>query len=821
MMTKHSNSPIRPLGSPRLVARMLAVTAVTVLLAASCASDAADAPGIGDASPTASAPATSDGADGAGSADPDGDDKSMSDGNGTNAGDDGSASDGDSAGDSADTGASGQSSDESSGATAEDSGAGSENADEGSDGPDTAAVDDPDAGRDDRGTGAMASARTLERFDGCGPMLEYLRTNASAAVGPWGFGGAFGMDDAGMREEGGVMLSAATADEAAPLRAGADYSTSNVQEAGIDEPDVAKTDGRRLVIAAQNRVQVVDVSGPAPVLAGSVTLGDEWVSRLLLHGDRVLVFTDRWDALRSAAESGDGQADGSGGIQSDARIIGPESGWGPVSEAVEVDLSGAAPTIVRRLRIEGSYVSARMTDGIVRLVTSSRPHAIPWAVPERSGLVAQERAAEANREIIGATTVDDWLPSYQLTDGDGVVTDGGRLVACDSMWAPQHYAGPGTLSVTTIAFGADGLGGAIDTASILADGSTVYASSERLYVTTTEWLHWGAGLEEPDVPSLATTEIHAFDISDPAVSAYLGSATVPGTVLNQYSLSEHDGHLRIATTTAPPWGRSEVPNSESLVTVLAAGPDGLAQVGQVDGLGVGERIYAVRYLGDIAAVVTFRQVDPLYLLDLSDPAAPAVRGELKITGYSAYLHPVGSDLLLGVGQEASLEGQTLGTQVSLFDIADLADPQRIDQWTLPGGHSQVEFNALAFLYWPPEELAVLPVTQYSGDEADASPPFIGAVALGTESRRLTERARLSVADAPTRHCYESREIITRPDGTTEEGEFERHCWFDQDWDAQVVASLVVGDSLLTVTHKGLAAADLATLNQTAFLAWPR
>ena len=818
MMTKHSNSPIRPLGSPRLVARMLAVTAVTVLLAASCASDAADAPGIGDASPTASAPATSDGADGAGSADPDGDDKSMSDGNGTSAGDDRSASDGDSAGD--DAGASGQSSDESSGATAEDSGAGSENADEGSDGPDTAAVDDPDAGRDDRGTGAMASARTLERFDGCGPMLEYLRTNASAAVGPWGFGGDLGVRGLAVAE-GALAMDEAAGSAPASSQAGVDFSTSNVQEAGIDEPDAAKTDGRRLVVATHSSVQVVDVSGPSPVLTGTVTLGDDWVSRLLLHGDRVFVFVDRWDVLRPPPQS-DATADDDGTSdsgESDVRIIGPEPGWGPVSEVVEIDLSGAVPAVARRLRIDGSYVSARMIDGVVHVVTSSRPRAMPWAILGSPGIATEEQAAEANREIVAATTEDDWLPYYELSDADGAVTDAGRLVACDSTWAPSHFAGPGTLSVTSIDVAAAGLAGSIDTSSIIADGSTVYASAEHLYATTTQWHDWRAETPEPDALNLANTDIHMFDIADRASSTYLGSATVPGTVLNQYSLSEHNGHLRIATTTAPPWGRREVPNSESLVTVLAVGDGGLTQVGQIGGLGPGERIYAVRYLGDVAAVVTFREVDPLYLLDLSDPASPAVRGELKITGYSAYLHPLGDSLLLGVGQEATLDGETLGTQVSLFDIADLADPQRIDQWTLPGGHSQVEFNALAFLYWPPEQLAVLPVNQYSGDEADAAPPFIGAVALGTESRRLTERARLSVADLPTRHCYESREIVTRPDGTTEEGEFERHCWFEQDWDAQVAASLVVGDSLFTVTHKGLATTDLATLSQTAFLGW--
>ena len=118
-------------------------------------------------------------------------------------------------------------------------------------------------------------------------------------------------------------------------------------------------------------------------------------------------------------------------------------------------------------------------------------------------------------------------------------------------------------------------------------------------------------------------------------------------------------------------------DSESAVTVLREQGGRLAQIGQVGGLGRGERIYAARFLGDVGYLVTFRQVDPLYTIDLSNPAAPKVAGELKITGYSAYLHPIGEDLLLGVGQEASEQGRRLGAQVSLFDVSDPASPKRL------------------------------------------------------------------------------------------------------------------------------------------------
>ena len=654
-----------------------------------------------------------------------------------------------------------------------------------------------------------AQTAALERFSDCGAVLGYVHANAAGVVGPWGLVGGQRLEG-DVIEEGAIVADSAASGDFASLQAGVDYSTSNVQEAGIDEPDVIKTDGERIIVATQNRVQIVDVTGPEPSLAATLDLDDLWGWRLLLHGDRVLAFATRWDVIVPFEVSdNDGTAD----------VIEPEPGWGPTTEIVEIDLAQAVPAVARRLSIEGNYVSARMTDGVVRIVTSSRPRAIGWTVPEAAGIAAEEQATEANREIVASTTVDHWLPRYELTDTAGTTVDGGRLVDCDRVWAPAHYSGPGTLSVTTIDIAADGLAGSLDTTSIMSDGSTVYASPAHLYVTTTRWFNWHTQPEGPDDGTLAESEIHMFDTGDALSSPYVGSATVTGTVLNQYSMSSHEGHLRIATTTVPPWRFEGGPDSESLVTVFEVNAGGLSEVGQIGGLGVGERIFAVRYLGDIAAVVTFRQTDPLYIIDLTDPASPTVRGELKIHGYSAYLHPVGADRLLGVGQDADEEGRTLGTQVSLFDISDLDRPERIAQWTAPGGRSQVEFDALAFLYWPPTGLAVLPMNQYPSDENEGDPPFLGAVALTTVDDELSELGRFSHADPPLRKCRESREITVRPDGTEEVGPFERYCWYDVDYEARVAGSAVIAGRLYLASNKALESIELGSTERISLLRW--
>jgi uncharacterized secreted protein with C-terminal beta-propeller domain len=291
---------------------------------------------------------------------------------------------------------------------------------------------------------------------------------------------------------------------------------------------------------------------------------------------------------------------------------------------------------------------------------------------------------------------------------------------------------------------------------------------------------------EPDAPTsdiappvapepTVTTEIHRFDLDDDGAS-YAASGSVPGQVLNQWALSEHDGHLRIATTED---ATADAAASASAVRVLRQRGARLEQVGHVGDLGRGERIFAVRYAGDVGYVVTFRQIDPLYTLDLSDPTAPHVVGELKIPGYSAYLHPIGDDHLLGVGQDADRDGSVRGVQISLFDIADLAAPDRVAQVRLGRDTStDVEFDHRALLYWPDRDLVVLPVQRWSSGDSGAL--VLTADLTADPQGGLTERG-----------------FVRQPAGDQQPGVIQR--------------SLIVDDRLVTVGPSGLMVSDLDSL----------
>ena len=300
------------------------------------------------------------------------------------------------------------------------------------------------------------------------------------------------------------------------------------------------------------------------------------------------------------------------------------------------------------------------------------------------------------------------------------------------------------------------------------------------------------------------TELHAFDLTDPRRAPHVASGAVPGRLLSQWALSEHEGVLRVATTTGDPW--NEIRPSQSHVTTLEERDGRLAELGRVDGLGVTETIHAVRFIGEVGYVVTFREVDPLYTIDLSDPSDPREIGELKIPGFSNYLHPIGDGLLLGVGQDADEDtGMLEGGQVSLFDVSDLADPRRLDTLELGEGWSPVQDDHRAFLHWPATGLSVVPFQSW-GHTAEDAAERNGAVAF-TADREEGLQLERRLTHTP---------LALGEDGVG--GASEQRLW-DVSYQATVDRSLVVGDRLLTLSEAGVASHDLETLADTGWTPW--
>lgn len=618
-----------------------------------------------------------------------------------------------------------------------------------------------------------AKGTRLQAFDSCGQLLRHVKAKALPLVGPYGFGRGSAKDVVVGIGAPEAARGAQTPDAGGV--AGVDYSATNVQEEGVDEPDGVKSNGSTMFVVRGDRLVAVDVRATRPRLAGSLELEPGWGHELLLSGDRLLVLSR------------------GGRVTLDPPPV-IDSRFAPVPQETiltEIDVSRpGSMRIVRSLKLDASYVSARLVGTSVRVVTVSLvPQRLRFEGPAQPTPEAAAAATRSNRAVVAGSRIGAWLPNLEVRGRRGETLKRKPLAQCTDVRRPTVYAGLGLLTVLTVDL-RKGLA-PVDSDAVLTDGSTVYASEESLYVATQRAVPQPAS--GPDIePPKTSTAIHRFDTSDPQRAVYRGSGTVGGFLLNQWSLSEHEGVLRVVTTELPTWW-SPAPRreTETFVTTLAAREGALVQLGRVGGLGRGERVFAVRFVGTTGYVVTFRQIDPLYTIDVSQPARPRVAGELKILGYSAYLHPLGGDLLLGVGQDATPEGARLGAQASVFDVSDPKRPQRIHALPLGRGFSTVEWDHRAFLWWGRLNLAVLPLT---GAHRVGSPDFTGAVALRATRSALAEVGR--VAHPPA----------TPGGAPIGAGPVER--------------ALVARGSLYTVSQLGVRATDLVTFADRGWLGFP-
>jgi len=516
------------------------------------------------------------------------------------------------------------------------------------------------------------------------------------------------------------------------------YSGTNNQVAGVDEADIVKTDGTYIYSASWNasrtgsEVAIVRAYPPSSAALLSTIPVDAWVQGLFLDGDRLAVI------------SGGGFA---------YVLMGGPMPWVYRAETrlLVYDVSDpASPALVRNVTVSGNYMGARLIGDVATLV------------------------------------VQDYL----------YLIDNGTSVVLPTIWTDGV---PRDLTAADVGYFGDSAGSNADTIVLSVDlkGSSppafesfltrgvyqMYVSPADLYIAGVEWD------ANPDRTVVAeTSTIHKVAIGGGDVR-YVCSVRVPGTILDQFSMDEASGYLRVATTLGQ-WSQAGRPSSAAVFVF-----DGLLDpVGSLTGLAAGERIYSARFLDGRAYLVTFRQVDPLFVLDVSDPRAPKVLGQLKVPGVSDYLHPLDATHLIGVGRaDPGGTGRLHGLKVSLFDVADVAHPTEVSNVTFGSGvdewvWSEALTDHKAFLLVPDPPLVVIPAAVYTWDGTTAS-YWQGAVAISISPDK----------------GFTLKGTITHTD-SSDGADF---------WTHQVRRSLYIGDVLYTVSSGLVLGNRLDTLAEVA------
>jgi inhibitor of cysteine peptidase len=574
----------------------------------------------------------------------------------------------------------------------------------------------------------------ISKFTSYFQLQYFIETNTQSQYTKW-------------RDSGSIEFN--SRDVLAPSAEGSgdEYSSTNIQVAGVDEADIVKTDGDFIYVVSGNKTFIVEAYPPeqAQILSEIEVTGT--IAGIFVNGDRLVVFGDETPYY----------------LYDDViRLGGPTEGivWMPYylspKTFVKVyDISDRGnPQLERDISADGGYLSSRMIGDYAYVVINEPVYGQDSKV-ELPAVCSDGVEREIPATDIYYSDVADYYYSYTT------------VVAIDTQVDSKEP------TYETILVGAS---------------SNLYVSLNNIYLTVPVW--------GSDVGDGEGTSIYRIQI-DGGEMECVASGEVPGMVLNQFSMDEYNGYFRVATTT---WNEGNQNN----VYVLNMS---LNITGSVENLAPGERIYSARFMGDRCYLVTFKQIDPLFVIDLNDPYAPDVLGYLKVTGYSDYLHPYDETHVIGIGKETTDAGTFAwyqGVKISLFDVSDVSNPVEISKIEIGdrGSDSPVLWDHKAFLFDRSRNLLVMPIleakvdtTRYSEQElawAYGEPVYQGAYVFNvTLDGGIQLKGRITHVENPD---------------DLEQGYYYYYSPF------AVERSFYIGDVLYTVSQAKVVMNDLDTLD---------
>lgn len=418
--------------------------------------------------------------------------------------------------------------------------------------------------------------------------------------------------------DNGVILEESVNDAEVPESDATDtagnYGTTNVQVKGIDEDDILKNDGKHLYILSDRNLKIVDTEN------------------MTLLSDTRMSFTRNLNNPSGIYIYGDKLA-----------VVGTSRVNNPVTTFLLFDISDKTkPELIYDFSQDGNYFSSRLVDGRIILLSQYSVNCYDLELKD------------------GYTIYEDIAPSISI-NGEESTVEAPMITIL-----PQKDYYSETYTVMT-SIDLDSQKCVSKTSAVLGSGHEVYCTNDNLYIITQRYDNDNRVINL----SSTVTVIYRFSLENGIITAD-GKGEVAGRILNQFSLDEKDGYIRIATTLT----------ESNQIAVL---DKNLKQVAKIDSIAPGETIQSVRYIGDYGYVVTFEQTDPLFVIDFKDMKNPKIVGELKIPGFSSYLHPF-NGYLVGIGTDGNANGATDGVKISLFDISDPTNPQEIDRFIVQNAH---------------------------------------------------------------------------------------------------------------------------------------
>lgn len=552
----------------------------------------------------------------------------------------------------------------------------------------------------------IAIPRGLHSFDSYSQMQQYVAANARSAQqysqnGVW-FGGAGPVAFRGGAVTTSMTMSLTAAASSAQTQS---FTGTNVQVQGIDEPDRVKTDGSHLFVSSGNNVTIINVYAPnSTLIASRLHFPNSTIIGLEIAQNRLMVINQKVPYVECCI-----YPYGASGIAFPVAASAFSQGPGSIALLLYDTSTISSPKLIANVTVLGDYVAARLADGYL------------YAVIQQSAYnISSTGSTTALMPAVSENGVNTILApsSVYYTSNDSQISYYAMIASVDMSTGSQRVK-----SVLT------------------GPSSTVYVSPSNIYIVSTNYpdlfsthgiigdVYTGGTVSISDVQQAQNSTIVRIAYSAGAVTV-AASGVVPGSVLNQFSLDEYNGYFRVTT------GRFTVvdgnPTRSDDVYVLNMN---MSQVSALRNIAPGENIYAVRFVGDTGYVVTFEQIDPLFVISFKDVAHPVVQSALKVSGYSDYLHPLSGGYLLGVGKDAvqsSMANVAFYTslKVSLFKIFENGSSTQVYKLLIGdrGTDSPVLTDHLAFTFDPTRNVTVIPLTLYvvSGNQTTCSgcpPPY--------------------------------------------------------------------------------------------------